>query len=108
MPVIKNKILPIGKNYFAINLFGLIFAKGKCDSITLNHEKIHTRQMIELLVIPFYLWYVTEWLIRLLFTGKSYKAYSNIAFEREAYTNQGNQEYLKTRKPFSFLSYLSK
>ena len=108
MPVIKNKILPIGKNFYAINLFGIIFAKGECNVMTLNHEKIHTRQMLELLIIPFYLLYVLEWLIRLLQNKNYYKAYTNISFEREAYFNQNNLNYLKKRKPFSFVNYLSK
>ena len=108
MPVIKNKILPIGKNFYAINLFGIIFAKGECNVMTINHEKIHTRQMLELLIIPFYLLYVLEWLIRLLQNKNSYKAYTNISFEREAYFNQNNLNYLKKRKPFSFVNYLSK
>ena len=108
MPVIKNKFLPIGKNFYAINLFGIIFSKGECNIITLNHEKIHTRQMLELLIIPFYLLYVFEWLIRLLQYRNFYKAYSNISFEREAYSNQKNLNYLKKRKLFSFLYYLSK
>ena len=107
MPVIKNKILPIGKKFYAINLFGLIFAKGNCDAIILNHEKIHTRQMLELLIIPFYLFYVIEWLIRFVRCGNSYSAYSHISFEREAYVNQKNFSYLKKRKPYRFIFYLT-
>ena len=108
MPVIKNKILPIGKNFYAINLFGLIFAKGDCGKTTLNHEKIHTRQMLELLIFPFYIIYIMEWLFRLIKYRNSYKAYAHISFEREAYANQNNLNYLKDRKPFSFLAYWSK
>ena len=107
MPVIKNKILPLGKNFYAINLFGVIFAKGECGRITLNHEKIHTRQMLELLIIPFYIIYVLEWLIRILQYHDPYKAYSNISFEREAYNNQFNLNYLKERKKFGFLRYIN-
>lgn len=108
MPVIKNKILPIGKNFYAINLFGIIFAKGDCAKSVLNHEHIHTRQMIELLIIPFYLLYILEWLVRLVVCQNSYKAYSNISFEKEAYANQNNLNYLRQRKIFSFLKYYRK
>ena len=108
MPVIKNKLLPFGKNYFAINLFGIIFAKGECSVLTLNHEKIHTRQMLELLVLPFYLLYVIEWLVRLCQYRNSFIAYHNISFEREAYAHGDDLNYLKNRKPFSFLKYLGK
>ena len=106
MMVIKNKILPIGKKYYAINLFGLIFAKGECGVYTLNHESIHTRQMMELLILPFYIIYVLEWLIRFMKTGNSYDAYKKISFEREAYAHDHDLKYLKKRKFFSFLKYL--
>jgi hypothetical protein len=33
-------------------------------------------------------------------------AYRNLSFEREAYVNESNLEYLETRKYFSFLNYL--
>lgn len=106
MLVIKNKILPIGKNYFAINLFGIIFAKGECSETILNHERIHTRQMLELIILPFYIIYVLEWIIRLFQYGNSFMAYKNISFEREAYKNQNDKRYLKKRKFFSFFKYL--
>lgn len=105
MPVIKNKFLPIGKNFYAINLFGLIFAKGECDYHMLNHEKIHTRQMLELLVFPFYLLYILEWIIRYLKSGDPYTAYRNISFEKEAYSNQYDMNYLKRRKAYKFIKY---
>lgn len=107
MPVIINKILPIGKKYYAINLFGIIFAKGECNEVVLNHEKIHSAQMSELLFIPFYVFYVIEWLIKLIIYGNGYRAYKNISFEREAYSNENNPVYLKRRKLYSFLKYLT-
>ena len=105
MPVIINKILPIGKKFYAINLFGLIFAKGTCSEVVINHERIHTRQMLELLIIPFYIWYIFEWIIRYLQWKNSYRAYQNISFEKEAYANQNDLEYLKKRKLWKFLNY---
>lgn len=108
MPVIKNKILPIGKKFYAINLFGIIFAKGNCDKYILNHERIHSRQMLELLVVPFYILYVLEWCIKCIKYRNSYQSYSNISFEREAYQNQKNLDYLKKRKPFQFFLYFTK
>lgn len=106
MAVIINKWIPIGKKFYAINLFGLIFAKGECDKYVINHEKIHTHQMLELLILPFYLIYVIEWLIKIIIYRDSIRAYMNISFEREAYKNDSDLNYLKKRKPFSFLSYL--
>jgi hypothetical protein len=40
--------------------------QNKSDSVLINHEKIHLRQQLELLILPFFLWYGLEFLIRLL------------------------------------------
>lgn len=66
----------------------------------LNHELIHTAQMKELLYIPFYLWYVFEWLVRLAI-------YRNA---REAYDKQAYFDYIAydERKPYAFIKYFLK
>jgi hypothetical protein len=66
MKIIENKFIPF-KGYSAIMLFGLLFTrdKSKVTQRTVRHESIHARQMWEMLVIGFYLWYFIEWLIRL-------------------------------------------
>ncbi|MFT4168201.1 MAG: hypothetical protein QM653_03670 [Dysgonomonas sp.] len=109
MKVIYNKYLPI-KGYVAINLFGLVFARKEfklLSKVTENHERIHTAQMRELLFIFFYLWYGIEWIVRLIQYRDSKEAYLNISFEREAYKNQSNMSYLKVRKHYQNLKYLS-
>ena len=90
-----------------MNLFGVLFVRGnaRIDDITLNHEKIHTAQIKELLYVFFYVWYVIEWLIRLFMKGNAYR---NISFEREAYNNENDLDYLHDRKRFSWTSYLFK
>lgn len=105
MKVIRNKLLPIGKRYFAINLCGVVFAKGDCNEVTLNHEAIHTAQIKELLVVGFYLWYVTEWLYRSVKHKGFHRGYLAISFEREAYAHAANPNYLNSRKPFAFLKF---
>ena len=102
MITIKNRFIPFG-TYKAINLFGLAFTKFPLSHSELNHEKIHSRQLVELLVIGFYLWYVVEWLVRLPMKGS---AYFNISFEREAYANQWDEHYLEHRRPYSWTKYL--
>ncbi len=100
MIVVLKYIIPRGYNELA--LFPFIFLKKKVlkfDAVLLNHEKIHLRQQLELLIIPFYLVYVIEFLIRLIL-------YRNISFEREAYINQLDFQYLKRRLFWSFLKYL--
>lgn len=34
--------LPLGKSFYAINLFGVVFAKGPLNSVSTRHEYIHT------------------------------------------------------------------
>jgi hypothetical protein len=82
----------------AIVLFPFIIVSKSTlvDPVLLNHEKIHLRQQLELLVIPFYIWYLIEF-----FT----KGYLNISFEKEAYMNEKDFSYLKNRKIFGFRNY---
>lgn len=107
MKIIYNKIIPFGKRFYAINLFGVLFAKGSCDNVILNHEKIHTAQMRELLYVFFYLAYILEWIIRLLSTRNFFTAYKSISFEREAYSFERDMQYLSKRKHYSFLKYFN-
>lgn len=104
MKVIRNSILPIGTRYGAINLFGVLFAKYSMPLTpeVMNHERIHTAQMRELLFIPFYIIYVFEWLWRLIENrGDTHAAYHAISFEREAYRHASNPGYLTQRRPYS-------
>lgn len=107
MKIVRNKLIPF-PGYKAINLFGVLFVRGNAmiDDVTINHERIHTSQIKELLYIFFYLWYVIEWIIRLIQFRNGYMAYRNISFEREAYQNEEDIHYLKSRKFFSFLKYV--
>lgn len=75
------------------------------DPILLNHERIHHRQAVELLVIGFYILYLVEFFVRWVQQRSRSAAYYHISFEREAYRNEHNLGYLATRKPWSFLSY---
>lgn len=109
MIVIRNKFIPFG-NYKAMNLFGIVFVKkgAKFTEEDYNHEKIHLKQMQEMLWIFFYLWYGIEYLvIRILSdcdtqTGR----YHDVSFEEEAHKNDKNLEYLKTRKHYTWFKYV--
>ncbi|MEM9077561.1 MAG: hypothetical protein AAGC43_10995 [Bacteroidota bacterium] len=97
------------RNYVGLSLWPFIILKEnglKNDTILINHERIHLRQQRELLIIPFYVLYVAEWLLRTVLYLNTYRAYQNISFEREAYANEKNPDYLDSRKPFSFVDYL--
>jgi hypothetical protein len=92
-----------------ITLFPFIFIQRKADrnnKILINHEKIHIRQQMELLIIPFYIWYLSEYYIKYLKYKNPHLAYQNISFEREAYDNDQNLDYLKKRKFWSFINYI--
>lgn len=94
-----------------ITLFPFIILRKseyKQNKILINHEKIHLRQQVEMLIIFFYLWYVIEyyyWFFRL---KNSYLAYKSISFEREAYAKEDDLTYLETRKLWSFKKYSMK
>ena len=107
MWVIRNKILPFTR-HSAINLFGLLFVKRgvRITPTLINHERIHTAQMLELLVIPFYIWYLVEWFVRWTKVHDYMKAYYMIGFEREAYGNEHKLDYLRHRPLFAFWKWM--
>lgn len=93
----------------AITIFPFIFLENKelkKDKVLLNHEMIHIRQQLEMLVIPFYIWYVIEFFIRLLKTKSRDLAYMNISFEKEAYANEAQLDYIVQKKFWSFIKYI--
>lgn len=107
MKIIYNKIIPF-KGYGAINLFGILFVRKGCKmtEFKINHEEIHTAQMKEMLYLPFYLWYMTEYVIARFFHKKQKEGYYDISFEEEAYNNQANLDYLKRRKRYAWFKYI--
>lgn len=92
-----------------------------------NHECIHARQWVECMLasgviiwalvlfadisawwfslsfLMFYILYVLEYLIKLIPYGND--AYRNISFEREAYDNQYDSNYLENGDYFMWLHY---
>lgn len=107
MKIIKNTWFPFG-NYVAINMFGVVFTKRELDEVSINHEKIHTKQMQEMLWIGFYIWYILEyfilWFARL--RDKQSTKYHDISLEEEAHNNDTNLNYINTRKHYTWLKYL--
>ena len=132
MKIFRTKLMRLtGKKY--LFFFGVLFTapKARITEKDLNHERIHERQMKELLYIFFYLWYGVEWVVRMLqyrkvfqlassnslwkgrkrfkeaFRKLNYMAYRNVSFEREAYQNERDLSYLDNRKRFEFLKYVA-
>lgn len=98
----------VPKGYTGLTLFPFIFLKQKelkRNENLINHEKIHLRQQIELLILPFYVFYGVEFLCRYAKLKNWKLAYRSISFERESYANEQNNQYLKNRPFWNFINY---
>lgn len=105
--IISKYLIP--KGYRGLTLFPFVIIKDFLDKenkVLLNHEKIHIRQQLELLIVPFFVLYFLEFLLRLIQFKDRNKAYRNISFEREAYANEKDLEYLKKRPFWKFRNYI--
>ncbi len=110
----KRKLLSAFPSFFLLRvpflrvngmaLFPFILVQQKNPSAQLlNHERIHHRQQLELLIVPFYVWYLLEYAYHRLRGHDHDAAYRAIRFEREAYRHDGELDYLKRRKLWAFL-----
>lgn len=107
MIFICNRLISKFLSYYhvkAMAIFPLLLLENKslkdCETI-IRHEKIHFRQQLELLIIPFYLIYCFEYLYYYLKWKDKNNAYHSISFEKEAYKNEDNIHYLKNRPLFA-------
>ena len=109
MRIVINKIIPF-VGFKAMTIWPWIFLrKGQSYNLTDdNHEEIHGKQQLEMLLIPFFLWYGIEYLIRLLIYRNKNEAYYNISFEQEAYLNQGDYDYRRKRRLYAWVKYIGK
>ena len=89
----------------AITLFPFIIARKEMSEATLRHETIHIYQQKELFLLFFYILYVWDWIIGLAKYRDKRKAYFQIRFEQEAYENMYIEDYLSTRKKYSWRNY---
>ncbi len=105
VPVWLSKLAPI--EIQAISLAFWVFSRDKLSQRTRRHETIHFQQWIELGVLGFLLLYPVFYLYGLLKYRDKVRAYRAIPFEREAYENDGDSEYLRTRRRMAWIGYLS-
>lgn len=129
--IVRNNVIPF-RGFIAITLWPFIFVRRQtCARFTndvLRHKRIHGRQQVEMLIVgtivadvlavsgcgwwsflalPLFLWlYGLEWLLGMFCFGNSHAAYRAISFEREAYDNELDPDYLDKRRPFVWLRYL--
>lgn len=112
--ILENSKIPERLSIFitigAITLWPFIIFRGEASESVLNHEKIHIAQQQECFVVFFYFLYVFFWARNLIKFRKEkdlfYMAYMNIPFEIEAYENQDNLDYCKSRSTYSWFSYV--
>lgn len=107
MILISKYLIP--KGYLGLAFFPFLFLKNKelkSHNFLINHEKIHLRQQLELLIIPFYLIYIVEFLFRLIQYRNYNSAYRNLSFEKEAYLNEKDLNYIKSRHFWNFINYM--
>ncbi len=94
----------------AITLFEWVFARREykpLDEKLLRHERIHIAQNREMAYLGFYLWYLLEFLIRLiLYRGNGRKAYKNVSLEREAYRHDDDPSYIDNRSHYRWFKYI--
>ena len=129
MIIIRNKLIPV-KGFSMLNILGVVFVRegAEITPTRLRHEAIHTAQQYEIMTLSalvalvlcnvwaswWYLLivvvmpiasYVLAWLIALALPPYDI-AYHDTPFERAAYANEFNPDYLITRHPFVWVKYI--
>ena len=105
IPVLLSYLTPI--DIGAITLGPIVISRGEMDEITKRHETIHFQQFLELAFVGFIILYFGYWLWNLIRGDDGESAYYNIPFEKEAYYNDEDENYLQNRKRFSWIHYIS-
>jgi len=83
----------------------LKYKKDKDDKRLINHETIHFHQQKEVGALKFYYLYLRENSRLKKIYGKG-KAYRRISFEKEAFDNDQNLNYLETRPNNAWKNYM--
>ena len=106
---IHNDFIPF-RGYKAMTLLCFIFVRNgfELSDEDIRHESIHWEQQKEMFILPFFLWYLIEFIVNLFKFNDWSKAYRNISFESEAYDFEKEKDYLALRKRFAWFNYLRK
>lgn len=117
VPEWLSKVSPI--EIYAISLGWWVWCRGNLDAKniagktrraaaekTVRHETIHFQQQLELLFVGQWLLYGLFWLVGLVRYRDGSKAYYESPFEREAYQNDKDEDYLKNRKRYAWVRYI--
>ena len=107
--IIENSRIPKILSFFAlieigaISLFPFVFSRGVVSESTRRHETIHFQQQLETFVIFFYIIYLWDYLRSRIAGNTGKKSYRLIRAEKEAYENELDADYLKSRPRYSWL-----
>jgi len=101
IPKILSKFAPI--EIYAITLFPFIFCRARLGQQTKQHEMIHFQQQLEMLVLPFYIIYLYDYIKSLLSKKPGWISYREIRAEKEAHKNDRVIGYLEKRKRWRWL-----
>ena len=106
VPVLLSYLAPI--NIWAISFGCWVWCRGTLSEATRRHETTHFQQQIELLFVGQWLLYLAFWLWGLVKYRNGKQAYRESPFEREAYRNEVDIDYLSTRPRFNWVRYIRK
>ena len=97
MPRFLKRILPPDTIGISLCPFGIYIDQEHDSPVLRNHEMIHWKQQVEMLIIFFYVWYGVEML---------FKHYAEVSFEQEAYFFETTPDYAEHRKPFAWVDFI--
>ena len=109
---VENSVVPKFLSRFApitigaISLGFWVFCNAKSNDILRRHETIHFQQQLELLFVGQWALYLLFWLIGVIKYRDGREAYYQIPFEREAYENQYEINYLENRSRYAWVKYI--
>ena len=102
IPVWLSKLAPI--DIGAISLGFWVWSRGEMDDRVRQHETIHFQQQLELLFVGQWILYGMYYLKGLIRYRDGATAYRENPFEREAYKNESVENYLESRKRYSWIN----
>lgn len=132
--IIYNNVIPF-QGYTAVTIWPLVFARKSRKPLKTheeNHEKIHLRQQLEVILLSaavlavviwlagcswwwmlaslavYYAGYGLDYAVRYFLYGSPHEAYRNISCEQEAYLNEQDAAYLANRRPFAWIRYIGR